>query len=291
MREPRERVALLRLETALVEFMQSDSGWLEVGGAYHSIVIGPSRSTTAAGSGRPTSFQRCVVHRLADRFGIVREAGSLVENSIRLIKLPTSTIPTKLLQDLESTDYALPSQASLANSLAQTSLGDPKRKMKIMKRDGSKTPSKKKENKKVLLQKSSSVSDKEKAYAEARARIFADEQEAESSAVDAGPQSPPLRTVESNESTHSHSSQVEDGKAVYRNRQEEAADPDFRRGVVLYPSYGINYTNAPQVAYAPYGSAAYASPPPSTAFPPLAASAPAFYPSWSSGKQPTPQQR
>ena len=46
-----------------------------------------------------TTFQRCILHRLADRFGIVRQPGSLLPGAIRLIKLPQSQVPTLLLQD------------------------------------------------------------------------------------------------------------------------------------------------------------------------------------------------
>merc|ERR1712154_401763 len=46
-----------------------------------------------------TSFQRCLLHRLADRFGILREAGSLMDGSIRLVKQKESQIPKKLLLD------------------------------------------------------------------------------------------------------------------------------------------------------------------------------------------------
>jgi hypothetical protein len=104
----------------------------------------------------------------------------------------------------------------------------------------------------------------------------------------------------------------EESKAVYRNRQEEAADPDFQRNVVVYPqqAYPPAYPVAPQqqiAAAAPmmmYPSTIFtpASSSPATAYynhypPPaavpttttkshdLTADAPAFYPSFGQQQQ------
>ena len=228
MREPRERVALLRLENALLDFMKSDNEWLEVGGPYNSIVLLPSNikeengntiispiiTSCNANGYRQTSFQKCILHRLADRFGIIREPGVLMFGSIRLLKLSRSAIPSRLLQDLEPADYnncsthvydsrqfydnASPHNNKapaidntqvndVTRSLADTSLGIVKdgansniaknRKIKIMKR-----PPKDSQhnsdlnNAKNLLRKSSSeLPEKEKEYAKARARIFQEE--------------------------------------------------------------------------------------------------------------------
>lgn len=131
MRDPRERVALLRLEKVLIDFVKSDYGWLEIGGPYNSTVLAPSGTSNGKQDNpsapnsmsfasyttsctyqsdytpgqRQTTFQKKVLHRLADRFGIVREQGILVYGAIRLIKLPVSSIPKKLLQDLEPDEY------------------------------------------------------------------------------------------------------------------------------------------------------------------------------------------
>jgi len=337
LREPRERLALLKVETAMMDFCNNpQDGWLEVGGPYNSISIGSSASgqgkippalaasSSSSGGIRPaTSFQRCVLHRLADRFGIVRANGVVIEGSIRLIKVPETKIPSVLLQDLDPSEYMLPEQqqqsnattasegaAGLATALSQTSLDggaattngtpqQPPRKMKIMKRsDSNKGRSLGGRdggtNSKQLVRKSSSVSDKEKAYAEARARIFSEESggadgdsssatnqapaaaagSADSAFPSAAPASggggtpsrpaaaaqSPLRSLPSNESSSTSSlnkaeelssTPSSENKAVYRNRVEEAADPDFRRGVVVYPPY---YPAGPPVGVVPAGT-------------------------------------
>ena len=115
--DPKERKALVRLESILVDFMKDSSlASIDVGGAFNSIVVGLGQlqssenetstitTTTITGGGgvgtneedattfvpsqsqgiqdllnqyqrgvRQTSFQRLILHRLADRFNIVRE--------------------------------------------------------------------------------------------------------------------------------------------------------------------------------------------------------------------------
>ena len=105
MRDPRERHALLRLEQTMIDFMKEETtGYIEVGGPNNSIVISPrgniGKNEATCLTGRPTSFQRCYLHRLADRFGIVRETND--NGMIRLIKIKgESSIPSRLLIDLE----------------------------------------------------------------------------------------------------------------------------------------------------------------------------------------------
>jgi SUZ domain len=377
MRDPKERVALLRLEKALIDFMNSDLPWLEVGGPFNSLVLSHltvnkmRRENTGASSvtafptptlpssfpeispgQRQTSFQKCVLHRLADRFGIVREPGIMMPGSIRLFRRASSKIPIRLLKDLDPSEYLNNSNvydsrqfyetssayynranghdqqiSSATRALANASLADAKdtvpavstnvainpRKMKIMKRsdkpkalDGSSSSS---NPKKFNRKNSSEISDKEKAYAEARARIFNNEdlsgQETDkplavTSNIDVGgsvisdvggldsngtfpdegrkPIFPPLQHQESSGSASQQTGQTEtvpqtpvvaqgavgsastanltgstalESKAVYRNRVEEAADPDFRRhrtsGVVAptTPMYSVGAVSAP----------------------------------------------
>ena len=111
--DSKERKALIRLESVLVDFMKDASlASIDVGGAFNSIVVGlvqqqsssadenTTTNTTSNTSGneedattfvsshslglqdlqnqysrgvRQTSFQRLILHRLADRFNIVRE--------------------------------------------------------------------------------------------------------------------------------------------------------------------------------------------------------------------------
>jgi len=196
LRDSRERIALLKLERVLVAFMRErTTGYIEVGGPYNSIVIGggakvagaagasgPGATSSgglssgglgvsaltggsgsggrsilqSAGSGRQTTFQRLCLHRLADRFGIVRESASTMleyegggserdvgigvgggfqPTLIRLVKTKDSKSPPKLLIDLDSSVYSLSSSsrasddadpvASIAHDLSSSSLTEP----------------------------------------------------------------------------------------------------------------------------------------------------------------------
>jgi len=318
LREPRERVALLRLEAAVVDFCKRpNDAWMEVGGPFNSVLAGPGpnalRSTAAQQEGRQTSFQRCIVHRLADRFGIVRETGSLLEGSIRLIKRADTKIPARLLQDLEPHEYGETITAAAATgmgpsqrSLSQTSLNNsatggtgsakqPPRKMKIMKRSSnptnntrSQTGSGSDKQKRTLRQSSSSsFSEKERAYAEARARIFNDESETQAS-NSGGDENPPLNERSRSSSCERPGTATEsllkdlsssslENKAVYRNRMEEAADPDFRRcrPVMVSPSalssaYAQNAGVMMQQQQQPQIPPSYYPPPPPPPFAGLA---------------------
>jgi hypothetical protein len=250
LRDPRERLPLFRLEKALVEWMQERDGeWIEVGGPFNSRIwkhqqaeFPPNDDMVRTGSS--TSFQRCVLHRLADRFGIIREQGSY--DMIRLIRLPESRIPNELLQDLDPAVY----------STADSEVKIKPRKMKIMKRnknpaDGPRQPSNQDGNKGTRQ----SLSDKEKAYAEARARIFQESESEDLSCRDAtldsltqdlsdlNTQEIPIERQTSRNSTGSLNSSTSSNnvssnansninKAVYRNYAEEVADPDFQRSYI-----------------------------------------------------------
>jgi hypothetical protein len=223
LRDKRERMALLRLEQTLIDFMNDKTcGYMEVGGANNSTVIrgasggspdaeaadnGVGRSQAMNGyngndnAGRQTSFQRLCLHRLADRFSIVREQGynhqsNYMNNSpglIRLVKVKESRIPTVKLINLDLTQYdqSVPQDrgedfgvVGMTDRLAGTNLQDAaaavavkkpkkKEKMKIMKRSSSNSIANGNEkNGKANARKGKKLSDKEKAYAEARARIF-----------------------------------------------------------------------------------------------------------------------
>jgi len=190
MRDSRERVALLRLEQVMIDFMNISDGYLEVGGPFNSVVLSPSKrnglTQDVHGGGRQTSFQRCLLHRLADRFGILREAGTLMEGSIRLVKQKDSRVPKKLLLDhidgegkvVGVENGGSPDDNKESATSSSQNKANPKRKMRIMKRlsnaengrgnanSNSNTPK---------ARKNKNFSEKEKAYAEARARIFSDE--------------------------------------------------------------------------------------------------------------------
>ena len=192
MRDPRERFALLRLEQTMVDFMKAESvEAIDVGGPYNGVVVGLGKPLGES-LGRQTSFQRCWLHRLADRFCIAREPSSQLDGMIRCLKTVESEIPKRLLINLEPHEYLPDGEGGmngLTNSLASAAIGvkhPRQRKMKIMKRNSSSN------NSSGSLKevgsdaggprgtaglKGKKLSDKEKAYAEARARIFNEEEQ------------------------------------------------------------------------------------------------------------------
>jgi len=257
MRDGRERTALWKVEHALVDFMNKPHcQYLEVGGLGNSIVLGPSRqhiphcdtTSTSSTTTYATKFQRCWLHRLADRFRIVRTNGILLEGAIRLLKTPQSRIPTVLLYDLPESDYidrdgvggtldddmmARVSDTTTTSTIitttttttpppppttTTTSPDIPMGKLKIMKRKNGNNhksvPSKQTDDTKghLLLRKaSSSISEKEKAYEQARARIFSEEQSTSdstthTSATTTGPQSSSSCTDNNNNNNNNNNS-------------------------------------------------------------------------------------
>jgi hypothetical protein len=238
------------------------------------------------------------VHRLADRFGIIRENGSVLEGSIRLIKLPTSKKPDRLLRDLDPSEYN--TDETLSNAMHQTSIGEKGRKMKIMKRSDqvnkvNATP--------TLLKRapnsrsSSSLTDKEKAYAEARARIFSDESgdnderthelsASHHSAITPAGSAPPQPPQAEPKDVSLQSSSSLENKALYRNRNEEAFDPDFQRGVLLrsappmyFPTQHHQAAGAAPAYYPAVQQQFQSQHAQSRSTPSLAPDAPVFYPS------------
>ncbi|KAL3930881.1 MAG: hypothetical protein SGBAC_011571 [Bacillariaceae sp.] len=251
LRDPRERIGLLRLEQTLIDFVvkQPQDHYMDVGGPYNSIVKSPtlgfltpmmSLNANANTNKSQTSFQRCILHRLADRFEITRENN--MDGTIRLLKHPPSKLPGRLLLDVKPDEYSL-----LAQSMEQVSLnanngngtgqnntnkssfagavtgntktssrrnsnngipialqkngpsdgkagnGGPTiakntKKMKIMKRANSDPAGTggamhRTNSSASLKKKNSSLTDREKAYAEARARIFQQDQDAAAAAA------------------------------------------------------------------------------------------------------------
>eukprot|EP00566_Odontella_aurita_P008469 CAMPEP_0113534160 /NCGR_PEP_ID=MMETSP0015_2-20120614/5008_1 /TAXON_ID=2838 /ORGANISM="Odontella" /LENGTH=646 /DNA_ID=CAMNT_0000433297 /DNA_START=782 /DNA_END=2722 /DNA_ORIENTATION=+ /assembly_acc=CAM_ASM_000160 len=252
LRDSRERMALLKLERVLVGFMRErTTGYIEVGGQYNSIVIGGGAKVAGAagsssgngggsggasktvvqpqGAGRQTTFQRLCLHRLADRFGIVRESASTIleyegeggagvgsggaggmaagfqPTLIRLVKTKDSKIPSNLLIDLDPSAYCLSGSGSdgdgvkgITRNLSTSRLSDTSdkggigkapipsggsgkpRKMVIMKRSSSKLGTGSSDSlrgdgkgrRRGNKIKGKNLSDKEKVYAEARARIL-----------------------------------------------------------------------------------------------------------------------
>lgn len=318
LRDPRERLALLKLEQVLIDFLekQPDDPYLDVGGPYNTLVVSPSLGSIGdasflGGGGinttvtfRPqTTFQRCLLHRLCDRFRMTREKSHVSDGFgyyIRVVRCPDSARPPRLLVDVPPSEYVMeldsaptnggngnfaanfeqmtvtnPAEDGDGNGNSNAPAVPPKpsgsskpRKMKIMKRSSSSnmsTGSDSKNSSKNSNKQFNSLSEKERKYAEARARIFRHEQS--TLAADAGlppsvdetgqsaaawkPSGNTSRTA-SNASSRSSSPSLQRepassnpsaneqqtsnqgrNKATYRNRQQEEADPDFRRGVAV----------------------------------------------------------
>lgn len=172
----KERVNLLRLEQALVDLLASTAGWMEVGGAYNSILLYSSSIMTASARSsspsQPSSFHRLLVHRLADRFSIQRSPAQHLEGGIRLVKVKETCRPNLLL-----TEWCR-EQGIFVGQPKEKAPSSKKTKVKIMKRVSSGSKLKDSDNKRsgghVLLTKKSSSSflEREKQYDEARARIL-----------------------------------------------------------------------------------------------------------------------
>jgi hypothetical protein len=176
--DPRERFALLKLEHVLIDFMNDQScAYIDVGGSFNSVVIKSHNShtnncdndTTTAltseavsysnynssgtvrmqpntnplleGSGRQTTFHRLCLHRLADRFNIIRDtavwnnnisASSTNPGLIRLVKVKNSRIPKKLLIDIDVSAVSPNPSVMMSNNAGTTyasGTGDPQDKM------------------------------------------------------------------------------------------------------------------------------------------------------------------
>lgn len=286
LRDNRERIALLRLEQAMIEFMNDRScEFMDVGGPFNSVVVkGPSncfgeeRLAAAFESGaRQTSFQRLCLHRLADRFNIAREQCHTPPLNhyglIRLLKTLDSRIPKLKLIGIDLAEYdaqTLPQDVDngtttkgLSDRLATVSIQDdhsrnPRKKkmekVKIMKRNSSSSltgSNKNEKNKKgsdKVRGRGKDISDKEKAYAEARARIFASESSITKDDCDHALNSEENTDSETNLNSTSHSlnssppekdevslhgnstsTGTVPSKVTWRNREQEASDPDFCR--------------------------------------------------------------
>lgn len=256
LQDPKERIGLLRLEQVLLEFMNSPAKYIDVGGPSNSCVLYPSLDKEDQGGirGRQTSFQKLCLHRLADRFGIAREhfPGT---NLIRLVKTKGSCISNQLLINLVETNPKSTQKKQVTQPPKIKRREDSSSSLKILSTK-KKQPLKKK------------LSEKEKAYAEARARIYNNTKEA--------PPSPPS-SIEDNQEEFSKS------KVTWRNRREEENDPDFRRNelrpATIAPPPYFSQPFYPQLAppQDPYNYYYQGAP------------APQFY--YPGPQQPNPQQR
>lgn len=285
LRDARERVSLLRLEDVMVQLVRGKDPYWDMGGPNHSLLFKPLSTSEGAAyyvypptTAVPSSFQRCVLHRLADRFGLAREHNrTTVESTppppagwMRLYRTPETQVPSVLLIDLEPHQYQDTTAADASNTPATEKSKKSSSKKKILiKRNSSSSLG---QNNNKLGSRSSShnsssdLTDKERLYAEARARIFNEGQERSSSsslgaAAAAEPSSsdhtfaPPEAALADATSQLSLSSSnpttttpaPPEQKVTWRNRRQEAYDPDFQRGrgTPMYPAYQYNYPPPP----------------------------------------------
>ena len=353
LRDPKERLGLLKLEQVVMDFLekQPQDPYIDIGGPYNSTIVSPSlgfmnlssvvvQSSQSSSSlsvfdevayqnlvtncGRTqTTFHKCLVHRLGDRFEMARERAYNAEGTyynnqyIRLCKTAETRFPPRRLLDIPqdeyytsdalqssmqqmtiasvgrffgadaaaevagdrglsfrppnksgsstgmSADIAEPSSSDATSFNPPTTGKSKNRKMVIMKRsssnvsDGSGTTSRStglNNNRKAATKTANSrdsLSEKEKKYAEARARIFQEEQSSDGDTEGAadGPvgNNDGGDETSQNDFSSNDSSVPREGtgpdtsatKATYRNKQQEISDPDFRRGVGVVKKRGV----------------------------------------------------
>lgn len=310
LRDPRERIGLLRLEQTLIDFVvkQPQDLHMDVGGPYNSIVKSPTLGLISSGISNAnksqTSFQRCILHRLADRFEITRENN--MDGTIRLLKQAQTKIPSRLLLDVKPEEYSLVQsmeQVSLTTTtnnqnataapsdtkpIAVAGASKPKTsrrnsnevsvvvkknnsdskavtKMKIMKRANScpaDSSMHRTNSSASLKKKNSSLTDREKAYAEARARIFQqeeEEQQQQDESDDANGTASGTASTDSGAVLVESNEETQETKATFRDRNQDEIDPDFRRGSQLnvgldYGGGGEHYTNPTKDYYGYYNA-------------------------------------
>lgn len=221
-----------------MDFLNSPDLYWDVGGSANSLIRNSHGEWIAGGPFRPqTTFQRCLLHRLGDRFGIRREPQE--DGFIRIFKTPASNLPDQLLLNVSEKELQIPDNNNNIN-ISSTTTTKP-RKMKIMKRSSSSNIStgssnSKSKNKNANGNKTSTQTDKERQYAEARARIFQQSQEeamAETfDPIDSSSSSlvsPLTPTAPEFIPAGGTGDPTKPNKATWRNRQSELNDPDFQR--------------------------------------------------------------
>lgn len=246
---PRERMNVLKYEQRIIQFVKSKDNALDI-------------------TSISNSYQRLLVYRIAQRFNLNRQVYEAYtesgEKGISLVKTSTTGLPQLLLYDKckremddgnQSSAPIRPSSTSPDVESVENGLKQPK--IVVMKRNTSKNDNNnmKKTGSSDALQ---TMSDKEKAYAEARARIFGSEGAAESPSQ-SNPPSPPKQSKpqeagsnqqnvsrrntsdspkeEINEqvpNAHRVKKHVDPGnwkekKVIIRNKDAERNDPDFTR--------------------------------------------------------------
>mmetsp|Transcript_92955 Transcript_92955/g.182140 ORF Transcript_92955/g.182140 Transcript_92955/m.182140 type:complete len:553 (+) Transcript_92955:64-1722(+) len=167
---PRERMIVFQIENNILNFMNSSENTMEIPPGYNS-------------------FRRLLSYRIGQRFGLTHSTGDQLseigERSIFLFKTPSSCIPAALLIDLNlgtptaegGNDVQDETQLQNGNSslhATSAAAAAAPRKMLVMKRRPEQGDSLKNKGNSGASRPQQSVEDKERAYQEARARIFGD---------------------------------------------------------------------------------------------------------------------
>lgn len=160
---PRERMHVLSLENFILEFVKSGDRSVEM----------PTVSN---------SFRRLLIYRLASRFRVVTESAQYPneygEKGVIAFRTPDSCIPTHLLINYKPSggydEYDHPplhdTSSSSSSSNNNNSSSSSTKKVLVMRRVPSASDNSKKDS--ASQRNQQSELDKERAYAEARARIF-----------------------------------------------------------------------------------------------------------------------
>mmetsp|Transcript_1152 Transcript_1152/g.1865 ORF Transcript_1152/g.1865 Transcript_1152/m.1865 type:complete len:421 (+) Transcript_1152:89-1351(+) len=237
---PRERMNVLKYEDRIMRFVQSTDSFLDV----------PPIAN---------SYQRLLIYRVAQRFGLEHNpSDNYNENGDRGIifyKTAYTAVPSILLINLNKCE-----KQAVGPSIGQTATGEPGGKVKVMRRKANSNA-----NSKAVTSSDKpkdSVSEREKAYAAARARIFGEDEASDgSSPVPSATPSPPLQSQEvaapaakpATQSGQQSSSRAKkkvvdagkwkEKKVLIRDKDAERFDPDFARhgrggGMYVVPSAG-----------------------------------------------------
>lgn len=213
LRNPRERMNVLNAENSILNFVRSGESIMEI----------PPISN---------SFRRLIIYRVAQRFRLTH--GTSGDGGILLYRTSESHVPQQLLIDMKITNNSAQSQESSqqqGSSIAQAgpdmssmTSGDGKpKKLLVMRREGGTNKSEKKEERRQQP----SVDEREKAYAEARARIFGGSG-SESDLASKGDQCGPIPYRQVSKGSNASGSVAGSGNgSVYSGMHEAASNQSF----------------------------------------------------------------
>ncbi|EQC41257.1 hypothetical protein SDRG_01232 [Saprolegnia diclina VS20] len=221
---PRERLTLLKFEDQIVSFIRA--------GREMQLVFPPL-----------SSYHRLIVHRLADRCFLEHETGDYnpyaggfdagsAARVVTLFRTPRCAVPPVLFIDLsaEQNQPQPPHHHTIAPKIMTRKTNNDKQKKHA------KTPG--------ADARSRNLEDREKAYAEARARIFGE-------TADAPAKAAPTKAAKQPEKPRPQN--WKESKVTWRNREQELNDPDFTRHRTPYrapPTYH-QHQPSPVGYYAP----------------------------------------